>query len=338
MIDLSVQIGSLTLCNPVLVASGTFGYADEFESLIDFAALGGIITKTVTLEMRPGNPPPRVVETPAGMLNSIGLPNLGVAGFIAEKMPFLRTVSTKVIVNVAGKTEEEFAEVVARLEDVQGIDAYELNYSCPNVKEGGLSFSVNPAMAERVTVLVRRQTRKPVIAKLTPNVTSIGDIGRAVQNGGADAVSAINTLVGMAVDVRTRRPKIATITGGLSGPAIKPVALAKVYELCKAVSIPIIGIGGIMNADDALEFLMVGAKAVQVGTANFIDPAAAVKVVTGIRAFCEQQELQSITQVIGSIELSEDVWPDKGNMNNERATITCTNHGRSKGDGRQAAN
>jgi len=300
--------------------------------------LGGIITKTVTLEMRPGNPPPRVVETPAGMLNSIGLPNLGVAGFIAEKMPFLRTVSTKVIVNVAGKTEEEFAEVVARLEDVQGIDAYELNYSCPNVKEGGLSFSVNPAMAERVTVLVRRQTRKPVIAKLTPNVTSIGDIGRAVQNGGADAVSAINTLVGMAVDVRTRRPKIATITGGLSGPAIKPVALAKVYELCKAVSIPIIGIGGIMNADDALEFLMVGAKAVQVGTANFIDPAAAVKVVTGIRAFCEQQELQSITQVIGSIELSEDVWPDKGNMNNERATITCTNHGRSKGDGRQAAN
>ncbi len=304
MIDLAVRIGSLTLNNPVLVASGTFGYADEFDGLVDFTALGGIITKTVTLEMRPGNPPPRVVETPAGMLNSIGLPNLGVAGFVAEKMPFLRTVGTKVIVNVAGKTEEEFAEVVARLEAVQGIDAYELNYSCPNVKEGGLSFSVDPAMAERVTGLVRKQTRKPIIAKLTPNVTCIGDIGRAVQNGGADAVSAINTLVGMAVDVRTRRPKIATVTGGLSGPAIRPVALAKVYELCKAVSIPVIGIGGIMSADDALEFLIVGAQAVQVGTANFINPAAAVHVVAGIRAYCVENEISHISQVIGTMELS----------------------------------
>ncbi len=301
MIDLSVQIGSLTLNNPVLVASGTFGYADEFDGLVDFQDLGGIITKTVTLEMRPGNPPPRVVETPAGMLNSIGLPNLGVGGFIAEKMPFLRTIGTKVIVNVAGKTDEEFAEVVGRLEEVEGIDGYELNYSCPNVKEGGLSFSVDPSMAERVTRLVRKQTKKPMIAKLTPNVTSIGEIGRAVQNGGADAVSAINTLVGMAVDVRTRKPKIATITGGLSGPAIKPVALAKVYELCKTVSIPIIGIGGIMNADDALEFLMVGARAVQVGTANFINPAAAVHVLKGIRTFCEQQAIQNLSQVVGSM-------------------------------------
>jgi dihydroorotate dehydrogenase (NAD+) catalytic subunit len=301
MIDLTTKIGPLTLPNPVMVASGTFGYADEFDGLADLSVIGGIITKTVTLEMRPGNPPPRIAETAGGMLNSIGLPNLGVEGFIAEKMPFLRTIRTSIIVNVAGKSEEEFAEVVARLEDVEGIHGYELNYSCPNVKEGGLSFSVNPTVAERLTQLVRNKTKKALITKLTPNVTSIAEIGRAVENGGADAVSAINTLVGMAVDVRTRKPRIATVTGGLSGPAIKPVALAKVYELCKAVKIPIIGIGGIMSAEDALEFLIVGASAIQVGTANFKNPAAANDVLSGVRKYCEQNGIQNISQMIGSL-------------------------------------
>ncbi len=302
MIDLSVKIGSLVLKNPVMVASGTFGYAEEFKDFFDLNQIGGIITKTVTLEPRPGNAPPRIVETASGMLNSIGLPNVGVEHFIIEKMPFLETLDTKIIVNVAGKKGEDFVEVVARLEDVARIDAYELNYSCPNVKEGGLTFSANAAIAEEVTRNVRKITKRPLIAKLTPNVTSISEIGRAVENGGADAVSAINTLVGMAVDLEKKKPKLSTITGGLSGPAIKPVALARVFELVQNLSIPVIAIGGIMNATDALEFLLTGARAIQVGTANFINPRAPLDVLEGIQNYFDKNRIDNFSSFIGSLK------------------------------------
>lgn len=301
MIDLTTQIGALVLKNPVLTASGTFGYAEEFDDFFDLNELGGIVTKTITLEPRSGNAPPRIFETAAGMLNSIGLPNAGVEHFIQDKMPFLQTLKTAVIINVAGKNDTDYVEIVARLEDVEGIAALELNYSCPNVKEGGLTFSSNAHVAERVTAAVRKQTKRPLIAKLTPNVTSIGEIGLACQNGGADAVSAINTLIGMAVDIGTRKAKLSTITGGLSGPAIKPIALAKVYELVKKVSIPIIAIGGIMNASDALEFLIVGAHAVQVGTANFMNPRAALAVVEGLHLYCQEKKIEKIKQIVGTM-------------------------------------
>jgi dihydroorotate dehydrogenase (NAD+) catalytic subunit len=303
MIDLSVNIGSLYFKNPILTASGTFGYAEEFDGLVNFSELGGIVTKTVTSEPRPGNPPRRIVELPGGMLNSIGLPNVGVDQFILEKMPFLRTLNTRLIVNVAGKTGEGFAECVQRLEDVDGIDAYELNYSCPNVKEGGLSFSSDARVAAKVTGNVRRITRRTLITKLTPNVTSIGDIGFACQDSGADAVSAINTLVGMAVNIATRRPKLATITGGYSGPAIKPVALAKVYELTRRLSIPVIAIGGISSAEDVLEFLITGAAAVQLGTVNFYDPAATRRVREELESFCQRQKIARISEIIGSLQV-----------------------------------
>jgi dihydroorotate dehydrogenase (NAD+) catalytic subunit len=303
MSDLSVKIGCLEMANPVMVASGTFGYASEFEGLVDFAELGAIVTKTVTLESRPGNHPPRIAETPAGMLNSIGLPNVGVEAFIAEKMPYLRTCNTRIVVNVAGKTGLDYPEIVSRLEDVSGIDAYELNYSCPNVKEGGLSFSADARIAQKVTMQVRRQTRRPIIAKLTPNVTSISDVGRAVEQGGADAISAINTLVGMAVDIKRRKPRLSTITGGLSGPAIKPVALARVFELVSVVKIPVIGIGGIATVEDALEFLIVGAQAIQVGTANFYHPSSACQIARGLDNYCTKHRLGSITELFGSLRI-----------------------------------
>lgn len=303
MIDLSVRLGSLTLKSPILVASGTFGYGQESADLVDLNALGGIVTKSITLETRDGNPPPRIVELPAGMLNSIGLANVGVEKFLAEKLPFLRSLATAVIVNVAGSTAEEFLAVVQRLEDAEGIDAYELNFSCPNVKEGGLEFSQNPAVTEKVTRMIREVTRRPLIIKLTPNVTRVGTIARAAEAGGADAVSLINTLVGMAVDVRTRRPRINSIVGGYSGPAIKPVALAKVFEVAQAVKIPIVGMGGIMNLEDALEFLIVGASAVQVGTANFIDPSTGEKIIRALADYCQQHKLRSVRDLVGSLRM-----------------------------------
>ncbi len=301
MSDLKVKIGSMEMANPVSVASGTFGYAEEFKDFFDLNALGAIVTKTVTIEPRPGNAPPRIAETSGGMLNSIGLPNVGVQQFIKEKMPFLRTLTTKIIVNVAGKTDKDYPEIISILNDVPGIDAYELNYSCPNVKEGGLSFSANPQVAEAVTQNVRKQTTRPIIAKLTPNVTSIGEIGRAVENGGADAVSAINTLVGMAIDIRTRKPKISTVTAGYSGPSIKPIALAKVYELYNSISIPIMGIGGIENTTDALEFMMAGASAIQVGTANFYNPLASFQITQGLDTWCKEQNISQLSQLTGSL-------------------------------------
>jgi dihydroorotate dehydrogenase (NAD+) catalytic subunit len=297
-----VQIGPLELRNPVLTASGTFGYAKEFEGLVDFSRLGGVVSKTVTLEPRAGNPPPRIVETPAGMLNSIGLANDGVDRFIAEKLPYLASLSTRVIVNVAGKSEEEFVAIVERLERESGFDAFELNFSCPNVKEGGLAFSSDPKVTERVTRAVRRVTSRCLIVKLTPNVTDIASIARAAEDGGADAISAINTVVGMAVDVYTRRPRLATVTGGLSGPAIRPIAVARVWQIAQQVRIPVIGVGGIFQPEDALEFLIAGATAVQIGTAHFVQPDAAIRVAEGIENYCERYGFRSVRQIIGSLD------------------------------------
>lgn len=301
MIDLSVQLGSLRLKNPVLVASGTFGYAQECDGLVNFEALGGIVTKSISPRPRVGNPPDRIAELPAGMLNSIGLANVGVEAFVAEKLPFLRSLNTTVIVNIAGSTAEEFLTVMQRLEGEDGIDAYELNYSCPNVKEGGLEFSQDASVTFKVTQKLRAATRRPLIAKLTPNVTKVREIANAAKEGGADAVSLINSLVGLAIDVEKRRPKIATVTGGYTGPAIKPIALAKVYEVSQHVDIPIIGIGGIMNGNDALEFLLAGASAVQVGTANFIDPTTGEKIVQELTEYGERHHLNAIRDLCGKL-------------------------------------
>ncbi len=302
MSNLSVQIGNLTLKNPVLTASGTFGYGEEFSPFFDISDLGGIITKTITLKPRAGNPFPRIAETASGMLNSIGLANVGVDAFIAEKIPYLQTLSTAVIVNVAGNTVDEYLEIIKRLENSNAhFDGYEINVSCPNVKEGGIAFGSNYKITAEITQKIKTLTNRCVIIKLTPNVTNIGDIAAAVEQAGADSISLINTLIGMAIDISTRRPKIASISGGLSGPAIKPVALAKVHEVSKRVKIPIIGLGGIMNYQDALEFMMAGATAIQVGTANFINPAISSTIVSDLRKYCENANINSITEIISSM-------------------------------------
>jgi dihydroorotate dehydrogenase (NAD+) catalytic subunit len=307
MVNTGFKIGDVEFKNRVLVASGTFGYGDECADLVDVNSLGGIITKSLSMNPRDGNPPRRIVETASGMLNSIGLANIGVRAFLAEKLPFLRTLDTVVIVNIAASTMDEYCAVVDMLESEDGVDAYEINVSCPNVREGGLTFGTRVEMTEEVTRRVRARTRKPVIVKLTPNVTHISEFARAVEGAGADAISAINTLIGMAVDVTTRQPQLATVTGGLSGPAIKPVALAKVYEIVRAVKIPVLGIGGIMSATDAIEFLVVGAVAVQIGTANYIDPATGVKVADGIRAFCEQRRISDVGSLVGTLDAKGSV-------------------------------
>jgi dihydroorotate dehydrogenase (NAD+) catalytic subunit len=302
MTDMRVQIGPLALANPVLTASGTFGYGDDVKDLVDVNRLGGIVTKSLSLKPRDGNPPVRICETTGGMLNSIGLANIGVERFIAEKLPYLRTLATARIINIAASTVDEYAAVLERLEREQGVDAYEINISCPNVKEGGLSFGTSVPMTAEITRRLRALTKKALIIKLTPNVTHVGEFARAAAGEGADAVSLINTLVGMAVDIRTRKPKLATVTGGLSGPAIKPVALAKVYEAARAVKIPVIGIGGIASAEDAIEFLLVGATAVQVGTANFIDPATGVTVAEGIDAYCRREKIARVAELTGALD------------------------------------
>jgi len=300
--SLRVEVGPLRLANPVLTASGTFGYGDEEPELTQVRALGGIVTKTVTLEPRAGNPPPRICETPSGMLNSIGLQNVGVDRFRLDKLPRLTALGVPVVVSVGGRRAEEFEECVRRLDDAEGIAAYELNVSCPNVKEGGLEFCQVPASAAGVIAAVRRITRRPLWAKLSPNVTSIAAVARAVEAAGADGVSAINTFVGLAIDVRTRRPRLARGAGGLSGPAIRPLAVARVRECARVVRIPVIGIGGIVTATDALEFLIAGASAVQVGTASFRDPAAAAKVVEGIEQFLRAEGLATVAELIGSLK------------------------------------
>ncbi|WP_143713329.1 dihydroorotate dehydrogenase [Candidatus Kryptobacter tengchongensis] len=298
-----VIIGKLRLKNPVLVASGTFGYGDELIGTVDISKLGGIVTKSLTLKPKIGNPPPRIAETPCGMLNSIGLANIGVDKFINEKLPILKNYDTAIIVNIAAKRVEDYCEIIRRLENAEGVSAYEINISCPNVKEGGLEFGTNPSMTAKIVSETRKLTDKTLIIKLTPNVTRISEFAKICKDEGADAVSLINTIVGMAIDIRTRKPKVATVTGGLSGPAIKPIALAKVFEVFQNVDIPIIGIGGITTWEDAIEFMIAGARAIQVGTANFIDPNASLQIISGIIRYCEENKIQDVNDIVGSIIL-----------------------------------
>jgi dihydroorotate dehydrogenase (NAD+) catalytic subunit len=303
----SFKLGEVVFKNRVLVASGTFGYGEECSDLVDVSRIGGLITKSLSLRPREGNPPRRIAGTSSGMLNSIGLANIGVHRFIAEKLPFLRGVETAVIANIAGSSIDEYCEVLGLLEGQEGVDAYEINVSCPNVREGGLSFGTSCPATSEITRRLRALTRKPLIIKLTPNVTHISELARAAAGEGADALSVINTLIGMAVDVKTRKPVLSTVTGGLSGPAIKPVALAKVFEVVRAVPIPVIGVGGICTATDALEFLITGASAVQVGTQNFIDPASAVTIAAGIAAFCDRQGIKDVGELVGTLDAKAGV-------------------------------
>ncbi len=303
-VNLSVKIGQLELKNPVLVASGTFGYGLESQDFFDISQLGAIITKSLSLKPRIGNPPQRIVETPAGMLNSIGLANIGVEKFINEKLPQLKKINTKIIVNIAASSVEEYVECV-RILDKEDIDAFEINVSCPNVKEGGLEFGRDIKKVGEITNKVVASTNKPVIIKLTPNVSFISEFARVAKEEGATAVSAINTFVGMAVNIYSRKPKLSHITGGLSGPAIRPLAVAKVFEIIQKIDIPVIGIGGITNHEDALEFLIVGAKAIQVGTHNFVDPSAPIKIIDGLRDYLTKFNFNDINQIIGSLQLNQ---------------------------------
>ena len=302
MADLKVNIGKLELKNPVLTASGTFGYGTEFEDFLAIDTLGGIIVKGTTLEAREGNDYPRMAETPSGMLNAVGLQNKGVDAFIKDIYPKIKHYNTNIIVNVSGSRLEDYVAVVEKLNDLEHIPAIELNISCPNVKTGGMAFGTSCASAAEITRAVRQAYKKTLIVKLSPNVTSITEIAKAVEDAGADSVSLINTLLGMAIDAETQKPILSTITGGLSGPCIKPVALRMVWQVAKAIKIPIIGLGGIMNASDAIEFILAGASAIQVGTANFIDPAISTKIVAGIDDYCLRHKVSSITTLIGQLK------------------------------------
>jgi dihydroorotate dehydrogenase (NAD+) catalytic subunit len=292
--DLTITIGSKQLKNPIGVASGTFGYGSEYEHLLDFSAIGAIYTKAVTALPRQGNDIPRMVETPSGMLNSIGLANVGVERFCKEKIPYLSELPCAIIPNIAGSTPEEYAVVLERLESCIEIWGYEINVSCPNVKHGGMLLGTDPALVEKLVRNLRDKTRKPVIVKLTPNVTDITEIAKAAQHSGADAVSCINTLVGMVIDVKKKMPVLPGKNGGLSGPAIRPIGVAVTYKVSRAIDIPVIGIGGIMNADDALQYLLAGAWAVQIGTGNFINPSISREVADGIKSFCELEKIACI--------------------------------------------
>jgi len=299
--DLQVSLGALKLKNPVVTASGTFGYGHEYAELVDPNLLGGIVVKGLSLKPRPGNSPPRIVETPAGMLNAIGLENIGVEAFLEEKLPWLKTLDTAVIVNIYGHTTEEYGAVATQLKGAEGVAALEINVSCPNVKKGGMAFGTDPAASAEVTEAVLKKTDKPVIVKLTPNVTDICAVARAVEQAGAHGLSLINTLTGMAIDIETRRPRLGNISGGLSGPAIRPVALYMVYRVVRAVKIPVMGVGGIMDARDALEFLIAGAGAVQVGTASFVNPRASLDIIEGIRQYCIEHDIERIENLIGTL-------------------------------------
>jgi dihydroorotate dehydrogenase (NAD+) catalytic subunit len=301
-VDLRIQLGRLSLPNPVLVASGTFGYAREMEGLVDLARLGGVIPKTVTRQPRTGNAPWRTIETPAGMLNSIGLDNDGIDAFIAHHMPYLASVGAPVIVSIAGRTAAEFVEMSAQLSDVAGVAAVELNISCPNVS-GGVDFGTNAQMCERPVADCRNACSRPIIAKLTPNVTSIVDIAKAAEAGGADAISLINTCQGMAVDWRRRRPMLGNVIGGLSGPAIKPIALRCVYQAAQAVKTPLIGIGGIATIDDVMEFLVAGATAVQLGTSNFYNPTVSMQVLDALPAALQELNAQTVVEIVGTLRI-----------------------------------
>lgn len=298
--DLSVNLGGLYMKNPVAVASGTFGYGFEYEDFIDISGIGGVIVKGTTLEPRHGNPPPRIAETTAGMLNAIGLENPGVDVFLNDYLPALRAKGVTVIANIAGNTIEEYARLAGRLEGHPGIAGVELNISCPNVKEGGLQFGTDPGMVKAVVEAIKAECSLPIMPKLSPNVTDIVAIARAAQAGGADCLSMINTLMGMAVDVKTRKPVLGNIFGGLSGPAIKPVALRMIYQVYREVDLPILGGGGIMNATDALEFILVGASAVSIGTGNFVNPRLADDIVTGLVAYMQENQIEKLSDLVGA--------------------------------------
>jgi len=301
--DLSVSIAGLELRNPVMTASGTFGYGEEFAEYVDLETIGAFVTKGLSLKPRAGNPTPRIVETPGGMLNAIGLQNVGIDAFIEKKVPFLRSVATPAIANFFGNTIDEYGELARRLDAIPEIAGLEVNISCPNVKQGGIVFGTDPGCAFEVVSACREATVKPLIVKLSPNVTDIVSMAKACADAGADALSLINTLTGMAIDLDRRRPVLANITGGLSGPAVKPVALRMVWQVARAVTLPIIGIGGIMNARDALEFILAGATAVQVGTASFINPGAAQEIATGMEAWLAENGVEDVKSLIGALEV-----------------------------------
>ena len=301
MADLSVNIGNLKLSNPVMTASGTFGYGKEFEDFVELEKIGGIIVKGTTLHRREGNPYPRMAETPMGMLNAVGLQNKGVDYFISEIYPQIKDIRTNMIVNVSGSAIEDYVQTAEKINALDSIPAIELNISCPNVKQGGMAFGVTAKGASEVVKAVREVYKKTLIVKLSPNVTDITEIARAVEGAGADSVSLINTLLGMAIDAEKRRPILSTITGGMSGAAVKPIALRMVWQVSKAVKIPVIGLGGIMNWKDAVEFLLAGASAIQIGTANFIDPAVTVKVSEGINDYLDRHGFTSVKDIIGGL-------------------------------------
>ena len=308
--DLSVKIGSLTLANPVIAASGCFGYGVEYADVVDLSLLGGVAVKGLFLAEREGHPPERIVETPAGMLNAIGLQGIGVHRFISEKLPELRQRRATVIVNICGSTLDEYVELARILSDAEGVAALELNISCPNIKEGGITFGCSLTGTFDVVNAVRSVTRLPIIPKLTPNVTDVGSFARASEDAGADAVSLVNTFLGMAIDVETRRPKLSNIVGGLSGPAIRPIAVRMVYECRRMVKIPVIGMGGIASATDALEFMIAGAAAVQVGTANFVDPFIWTKLLDSLRDYLRRHNIARVSEITGTIDTTarEKEW------------------------------
>ena len=303
MVDLTVKIGALTLKNPVMTASGTFGYGPEYADFFDVAQRGGIIAKGTTADAREGNPYPRMAETPSGMLNAVGLQNKGVDWFISHIYPSIKDIATNIIVNVSGSTIEKYVECAAKIATLDAIPAIELNISCPNVKEGGMAFGVTPKGAFEVVEAVRKVYPKTLIVKLSPNVTDITSIARAVECAGADAVSLINTVLGMAIDAERQRPVLSTVTGGLSGPCIKPIALRMVWQTAKAVRIPVIGMGGIASAIDAVEFLLAGATAVEIGTANFIDPAVSARVIAGLSDYAERHGIAQISELTGALRV-----------------------------------
>lgn len=305
-IDLSVNLGTLRMKNPVMTASGTFGYGREYGPFVDPNLLGAVIVKGLSIKPMPGNPPPRTVETACGMLNSIGLANIGLKPFLEEKLPLLQDLDTELVVNIYGHHMKEYGELAAALKGVEGISAVEVNISCPNVDHGGMVFGTDPEISAKVTETVLKNTDKPVIVKLSPNVTNITAIAKAVEGAGAHAISLINTLTGMAIDLEKRTPRLAKMSGGLSGPAIKPVALHMVYQVAKSVSIPVIGVGGIMDYRDALEFMVVGARAVQVGTASFVNPRATLDILEGMKGFCLEKGITRIEDIIGTLKT-----PDK---------------------------
>jgi dihydroorotate dehydrogenase (NAD+) catalytic subunit len=304
-ISLTVELGPLRLKNPVMVASGTFGYGQEYAELVPPERLGAMVVKGISLEPRSGNPPPRIWETCGGMLNSIGLQNVGLRAFLEEKLPWLRPLSVPVIVNLFGNTVEEYRELASALDGQEGIDGLEINISCPNVKAGGMTFGSDPEMAYQVVSAVKSRTNLPVITKLTPNVTDITVIAKAVEDAGTDILSLINTVAGMAVDLQTRQPRLANVVGGLSGPAIKPIALRMVWQVVQVSRVPVIGLGGIVSVEDALEFLIVGAKAIQVGTANFINPPVTLEIIEGLEDYLRQRGLEDINEIIGTLEIPE---------------------------------